>query len=53
MRRQAQGVTEVDSDDPLSMPVTPRSARGEQETERALREMEGTLKEFDDVIRSL
>ena len=55
-RRQAQSVAEVDTDILPSglgtSSVTPRSARSDG-TDGALLEMEGTLKEFDDVIRSL
>lgn len=59
-RRQAHGVAEVESQELDSSAggmagtaVTPRSARGEKDTENALLEMEATFKEFDDVMRSL
>ena len=62
-RRQARSVADIDSDSfDLSLPgiasnqVTPRSARSLTSLdakERALLEMEGTLKEFDEVIQSL
>ena len=62
-RRQARSIAEVDSNSfdysltgLASNPVTPRSARSidtPESKDGALLEMEGTLKEFDDVIRSL
>lgn len=62
-RRQARSVADIDNDSfdfPLtgiaSNPVTPRSALSlntPDSSDGALLEMEGTLKEFDEVIRSL
>jgi len=62
-RRQARSVADIDSDSldlslsgVASNPVTPRSARSLTSLdarESALLEMEGTLKEFDEVIQSL
>ena len=63
LRRQARSVADIDGDSfDLSLagiasnPVTPRSARSLNSLdakESALLEMEGTLKEFDEVIQSL